>query len=150
MSSIEQVKSLREQTLASLGDIAGALEEAKGDEKKALAILKSRGAIKAAKKAERETKAGLIESYSHMGKIGVLLEINCETDFVARNEEFKNFVHNLALQISSMAPKNVAELLVQEYIKDPSQTIKQYLEEVIAKTGENIVIQRFVRYELGD
>ncbi|TSC92226.1 MAG: translation elongation factor T, partial [Candidatus Berkelbacteria bacterium Licking1014_85] len=149
MPTIDQIKSLRETTQASLGDISSALKEANGDEKKALEILKSKGAIKAAKKSEREVKSGLIDCYIHINKIGTMVEVNCETDFVAKNQEFKNFVHNIAMQISSMMPDSVEELLEQEYIKDNSMTIKQLLESIIAKTGENIKIARFSRYELG-
>ncbi|KKP88383.1 MAG: Elongation factor Ts [Berkelbacteria bacterium GW2011_GWA2_35_9] len=149
MTSIEQIKALRDQTSASIADIQSSLEEAKGDEKKALEILNKKGQIKASKKTNRETKAGLIETYSHMEKIGVLVEINCETDFVAKNEEFVKFAHNLALQIASMNPESVDDLLSQDYIFENGKTIKNYLEVIIAKTGENITIKRFVRMELG-
>mgnify|MGYP001576017736 CR=1 FL=1 len=149
MSTIEQIKALREQTSASLSDIQTSLEEAKGDEKKALEMLKKKGQIKASKKTNRETKEGLIEAYTHMGKIGVLVEVNCETDFVAKNDEFVKFSHDLALQVASMNPDDVDELLAQDYIFDSGKTIKNYLEEIVAKTGENVSIKRFIRFELG-
>lgn len=149
MATIEQIKALRDLTSASLTDIQSSLQEANGDEKKALEILKKKGQIKASKKSDRETKAGLIETYSHMGRIGVLVEVNCETDFVAKNEKFIKFTHDLALQVASMNPDNVDELLVQDYIFDNGKTIKNYLEEIVAKTGENITIKRFIRLELG-
>jgi len=149
MATIEQIKALRDQTSASIADIQSSLVEANGDEKIALEILKKKGQIKASKKTDRETKAGLIETYNHMGKIGVLVEVNCETDFVARNEEFVKFAHNLVLQIASMNPESVDDLITQDYIFENRKTIQNYLEEIIAKTGENIIINRFVRMELG-
>lgn len=126
-----------------------ALEASDGDEKKALLWLKQKGLDRAAKKAEREVKTGLVESYTHNGRVGVLVEVLCETDFVARNEAFQKLVHELTLQIASMNPKNVEELLEQEYIRDPQKKVEDLVKEVIAKTGENVVVRRFHRLELG-
>lgn len=148
---IQQIQKLREITNCGIGDCKKALEEAEGDFDKALENLKSRGMEIAEKKAQRATTNGLIESYIHTnGKVGVLLEVNCETDFVARNPEFKNLIHDIALQIASMKPRDVEELLAQSFIKDPKLTVKDFLVEKIAKFGENIRIKRFVRYELGE
>mgnify|MGYP001564255595 CR=1 FL=1 len=146
---IEKIKAIREKTDASLALIKEALEEAGGDEKKALEILKQKGIAKASKKKDRELKAGLIDSYVHLGKVGVLIEVLTETDFVAKNEKFHAFVHNLCMQIASTNPKNIDELLKQEYIKDESQTIKNLLDQTISTIGENIEIKNFTRYSLG-
>lgn len=151
MISISQIKKLREKTGAGVMDCRRALEEMKGDEKKAEALLKKWGVEKAEKKAGRATSAGLIDSYIHAGgKVGVLLEIACETDFVARTAEFKNLAHELCLQIASMAPKDVKALLQQEYIRDPNITVEQLVKQVIGKLGENITISRFIRFQLGE
>ena len=126
-----------------------ALEQAGGDEVKAMKILEKKGAEKAAKKSERETKQGLIEAYIHNnGKVGVLLEINCETDFAARNEQFKELAHDLAMHIAAMNPKNQKELLIQLFIKDEQKTIDDLIKEAIGKIGENIKIGKFVRLEI--
>lgn len=127
-----------------------ALRQTQGEPKKALEILRKKGIDRAEKKAARETKAGLVEAYTHVtGKIGVLVELACETDFVARNEEFKKLAHELCLQVASMAPKNVKELMGQEYIREPEKKVGDLLKEAIGKIGENIVIRRFERFELG-
>lgn len=195
MSQLEQVKQLRERTGAGISDCKLALDEAKGDLERAIEILRAKGIAKAAKKAGREASQGVVQSYIHGGgRIGVLIEVNCETDFVARNDEFKAFVHEVAMQIAAMAPLAVSEegidpaliekerniareqtlaegkkpemvdkivegrikkylkensLLNQEYIRDAKRTINDLLQETIAKIGENIVIRRFVRFELG-
>lgn len=145
---IQEIKKLREETGAGVLDCQKALSEAKGDLKKAKEILKEKGFDKATKKEERPTGCGLIDSYAHFGKIGVLIEVACETDFVARTKEFKNFVHDLCLQIAGMAPKNEKELLSQPFIKDESKTVEELLKEKIAQFGENIKIKRFLRWEL--
>ena len=150
MSNIEDLKQLREQTGMAIFDIKEALKEAGDDKDKAFEILKKKGAAIVEKKAERVANQGLIDTYSHQDRIGVILEVNSETDFVARNPEFKSFVHDLSLQISSMKPKDVEELLEQEFIKDPSLKIKDLLQALTAKLGENIVIKRFNRFELGE
>lgn len=150
MINIAEVKQLREQTGMGILDIKEALKEAGGDQAKALAILKNKGAQILEKKSARKTSQGLINVYSHQDRIGVLVEVNCETDFVARNPEFKEFVHDLSLQISSMNPDNIETFLEQEFIKDPARRIKDLLQDLAAKLGENIVVKRFVRFELGD
>lgn len=143
------IAELREQTGMGLMDVKKALEEADGNKGKALEFLKERGAHIMAKKADRTASEGMIEGYVHSGKIGVLVEVNCETDFVARGDDFKNFVHDLALQISSMAPATVEELLEQDFIKGGG-TVASLLSTVTGKVGERIVIKRFVRYVLGE
>ncbi len=150
MISIDQIKKLREKTGAGIMDCRRALEETKGDEKKASELLKKWGIDRAEKKADRETKAGIVDSYIHLGgKVGVLLEILCETDFVAKTDDFKNLSHELCLQIASMKPENVKELLKQEYIRDTSITIENLVKQTIGKLGENITVARFTRYQLG-
>ncbi len=126
-----------------------ALEETEGDEKKALKVLDKKGAEKAIKKSTREAKQGLVEAYIHNdGKKGVILELNCETDFVARNEQFKELAHDLAMHIAAMAPKDSKELLSQPFIKDEQKTIGDLIKETIAKLGENIKIGKFLRLEI--
>lgn len=144
------IAELREMTAMGLMDVKKALETANGDKKKALEILAEKGASIMEKKAGRHASEGVIEAYVHGGRIGVLVEVNCETDFVARGETFKEFAHDLALQISSMAPATVEELLEQPFIKDSGMTIAQYLADVTGKLGEKIVISRFSRYTLGE
>lgn len=143
------IKELREKTGAGINDCREALLESKGDLKKAEEILQKKGFEKAAKKGDRETGQGLIESYVHAGRIGVLVELNCETDFVARTDEFKTLAHEIALQVSSMNPKSTEELLKQEYIRDGSKTIDDLVKAAIAKLGENIVLGKFHRIEIG-
>jgi elongation factor Ts len=143
------IAELREQTGMGIMDVKKALDEADGNKGKALELLKARGAHIMAKKADRSAGEGMIEGYVHSGKIGVLVEVNCETDFVARGDDFKTFVHDLALQISSMAPASVEELLEQDFIKGGG-TVGDYLSTVTGKLGERIVIKRFVRYVLGE
>jgi len=146
---IKLIKQLREETQVSIADCTKALEEAKGDFEKAIQILKKRGIERAEKKAARETAQGIIESYIHQnGKVGVLLEILCETDFVARTEDFKRLAHEVAMQIAAMNPKNVEALLKQEYIRDGSVTIENLIKQTIGKLGENIVIKQFTRFEI--
>ena len=145
----DQIKELREKTGAGVMDVKNALESTEGDMVKAEEWLKQKGLASAAKKSERETKQGLIEAYIHNGRIGAMIEVNCETDFVARTEDFKKLCHEIALQVASMNPQNVQELMEQEFIKETSTSIEQLVKGVIAKVGENIVIARFQRYELG-
>lgn len=149
MVDTKLIKELREKTGAGVADCREVIDAAKGDMKKAEALLQKKGFEKAAKKADRETSQGLIESYVHAGRIGVLIELNCETDFVARTDEFKKLAHEIALQVSSMNPKDVKALLAQEYIRDASKTIEILIKETIAKLGENIILSRFSRVELG-
>ncbi|MBI4067778.1 translation elongation factor Ts [Candidatus Gottesmanbacteria bacterium] len=147
----EQIKKLREATGGGVMDCKKALEEARGDMKKAELLLKKWGVEKSEKKVGRETKAGIVDSYIHAGgKVGVLLEIVCETDFVARTDDFKNLAHEICLQIASMNPKDVQALLKQEYIRDQSLVIGDLVKQTIGKLGENIQIKRFTRYQLGE
>jgi len=146
---LQTLKKLRNETSASIADCRRALDETNGDYKKALEWLKKRASEIAAKKADRETGEGLIEAYIHGGgKVGVLVELLCETDFVAKTDEFKNLAKEVALQVAAMNPADVDSLLKQEYIRDSSQTIEQYVKAVIGKLGENITIKRFARFEL--
>lgn len=163
--SADKIKELRQKTGAGVMDCKKALSDAAGDFNKACEILTERGLAIAKKKSERTAEQGLIECYVHTGNhLGVMLEINCETDFVARTQDFKDLAHNVALQISAMSPLYVSKddmpagdtadpatvcLLLQPYIKDPSKTIQDIITETIAKTGENIKVRRFVRFELG-
>ncbi|MBI4692001.1 MAG: translation elongation factor Ts [Candidatus Terrybacteria bacterium] len=148
---LEQIKNLRERTGVSVMACKKALEEAGGDMEKAISILRQEGIKIAEKKSERSLNAGIIESYIHSNKmIGVLLEARSETDFVARNEEFISFSHDIAMHIAASDPKDTAELLQQPYIKNPGVTVGDYLREMIQKFGENIEISRFVRYNVLD
>jgi len=147
---LELIKQLREKTGAGVMDAKKALEEAGGDLTAAEAIIREKGLSKAAKKAEREVKSGLITSYVHGGKIGALVEISCETDYVAKNEEFVALGREVAMQVASMEPATVEELLEQDYIRDSSKKIKDLLTELVAKIGENMQIRRFVRMSLGE
>lgn len=193
--SVEEIKRLRELTGVGITDAKKALVESKGNFDKALSAMRKKGLTKAEKSAEREARAGLIGSYVHDGRIGVLVEVNCETDFVARNENFTNLVRDLALHIAASAPefvsvdqvpaeakkaiekeftekvkaegkpenmvaqivngmvkKHFAEksLLDQPFVKNPDQTVGDYVKEAIAKLGENIVVRRFSRMALGE
>ena len=145
-----QIKELRDKTQAGISDCRVALEEAKGDLKKAEEILKKRGLDIASKKSDRATGQGIVEAYIHQnGRVGVLLELMCETDFVARTAEFKHLAHELSMQIAAMNPKDVKALLKQEYIRDTSKTSQDLVTETIAKLGENITIGRFSRFAIG-
>lgn len=146
---IKLLKKLREETSASVADCRKALEEAKGDYNRARVWLKKHGIEKAGKKEGRQTSQGIIDSYIHMGgRVGVLLELLCETDFVAKTSDFKNLSHELCMQIAAMNPKDVATLLKQEYIRDNSMTIADLIKSIIGKLGENIVVKRFERFEI--
>jgi elongation factor Ts len=145
----EEIKSLRDETGVSIMQCKKALEEANGDMSKAKDVLKQKGLDKAASKSDREVNAGIVETYSHGGRIGVLVEILCETDFVAKTEDFKALAHDVAMQIASMNPESKEDLLKQEYIKDGSQTIEDLVKAAVAKLGENIQIGNYSRIELG-
>ena len=148
--SVADIKKLRQKTGAGIADVRRALEESGGDFKKAEGLLKSWGAEIASKKKDRATGQGLVETYIHSGgKVGAMVEVNCETDFVAKTDEFKNLAHEVVMQIAAMDPADVEELSKQEYIRDSSKTIDDLVKEVIAKVGENIVVKRFIRFELG-
>ncbi|MFA5052610.1 MAG: translation elongation factor Ts [Parcubacteria group bacterium] len=144
----EDIKDLREKTGAGVMDAKRALEEASGDMDRAIQIIQERGLVKAEKKADRTTGAGLIFSYIHNDRIGVLLDIRCETDFVARTEDFKQLARDVAMQIAAMEPEDVTALLTSPFIKNESVTIENLIKGVIAKVGENIQIAKFCRYAL--
>jgi len=145
----QDIKKLRELTSAGFADCKSALEESKGDLKKAEELLKEKGLVKAAKKSNRATGSGLVDTYVHLnGQIGVVLSLLCETDFVARTDEFKNLAHEIAMQIAAMDPRDSKELVKQDYIRDPSKKIEDLIKENIATLGENIVVGEFKRIEL--
>jgi elongation factor Ts len=162
----DQIKQLREETGAGVMDCKRALEASNGDLDEAKKVLAEQGLAAAAKKANRMTAQGLVESYIHAGgRIGAIVEVNCETDFVARTPEFQSLARELAMQIAAMnplvindgdaLPPDVGEgmgepvLMRQPYIRDQSKDIRQLINEVIGKTGENIQVRRFSRFELG-
>ena len=148
MITASQVKDLREKTGAGMMDCKKVLTETDGDMEKAIELLRERGIAKAAKKSGRIAAEGLVEAYiSEDGKVGSVVEVNAETDFVAKNEEFKTFVMNIAKQIVEKNPKDLEELLAQESIEAPGKTIQELLVEKIATIGENINIRRFSRFE---
>ena len=192
--NIDDIKKLRESTGAGMMDAKSALEEAKGDFDKAVVVLRKKGLAKAAKKAERTAAVGVVESYVHSDKIGVLVEVNCETDFVARTDDFKLFTKDIAMHIAAanptyLLPSDISQndldkekeifadelkargkpaehaekiiegklakwyedvcLMNQPFIKDPSQTIEQLRQALVGKLGENIIIRRFSRIEVG-
>jgi elongation factor Ts len=146
--SAESVQQLREMTGAGVMDCRKALMEAKGNVDAAKKFLREKGVSKVEKRAGRETGAGLVHSYVHNDRIGVLLDVRAETDFVVRSEPFQKLAHEIAMQISAMAPKDVEELLAQPYIKDESKTVKDLVNEVIAKVGENVSVNQFYRIEV--
>jgi elongation factor Ts len=146
---IELVKKIRNETGLGIMEIKAALEEAQGDEKKAKDILKAKGLKKAETKTERETHQGRVATYTHTtGKIGVMVELLCETDFVAKHEDFMELTKDICLQIAAMNPENVDELLKQEFIKDASSTIEEKIKGLVVKFGENMKLTRFARFEI--
>ena len=146
---LKTLKKLRDATAASVADCRRALDESMGDYAKALSWLKKRSAEIAEKKANRETSQGIIDAYIHQGgKVGVLLEILCETDFVAKTDDFRHLAKEIGMQVAAMNPKDVDALLKQEYIRDGSQTIEQLVKGIVGKLGENITVKRFVRFEI--
>jgi elongation factor Ts len=146
MASIEQIKKLRQETGLSISECKKALEEAKGDVEKAKEVLRKLGKTFALKQIKRKAGEGIIASYIHANKkIGVLLDLRCETDFVARSNDFQNLAHELCLQIAAMGGE---KLLSQPWIRDETKKIEEIIQEYIAKFGENIIIKRFTRYEL--
>lgn len=173
MTTADDIKRLREETSCGVIDCKKALEEAKGDFGKAKELLRKKGLEMAAKKSDRVAREGRVEAYIHNGnKIGVVVEVNCETDFVARNEDFCRFTREVALHIAAMNPRYIRKedapaevlsreadkeayikancLLSQAYVKDPGKTIQDLLNELVAKIGENIMIGRFVRFKVGE
>jgi len=148
MVDIKQIKQLRQESGVSISECKKALEKTKGNIKKAKEILQKLGHNLAQKKAERKTGEGIIESYIHPGeKIGVLLDLRCESDFVARSEEFRKLAHELCLQIAAMNPDEKS-LFSQPWIRDETKTIKDLIDEYIAKIGENIIVKKFIRYKI--
>ena len=148
MITIDQIKNLRKETGVSIMECKKALKETKGDIEKAKEILKKWGSQFAGKKIKRETGQGIIESYIHPGKkIGAIIELHCESDFVARSEDFQKLAHELCLQIAALDPQKDS-LMRQPWIRDEAKTIKDLIQEYIAKLGENIIVKRFIRYEL--
>jgi elongation factor Ts len=148
---LQLLKKLRQETSASVSDCRRALDESNGDYEKALKWLKKRSAAIAEKKAERVTGQGIVEAYIHAGgKVGVLVELLCETDFVARTEEFKHLAREIGMQVAAMNPESVPALLKQPYIRDASQTIEELVKSMIGKTGENITVRRFQRFAVGE
>ena len=144
----DDIKKLREVTGAGVMECKKAIDEAAGDFEKAKVIIFERGLARAEKKSERTTGAGLLESYIHNGRVGVLLELRCETDFVARNEVFKDLAHDIAMHIAALDPKDVEELLKQNFVKNESITVEDLIKSAIAKIGENMKVEKFCRYEL--
>ncbi len=147
---INLIKQLREETGAGIADCRIALEESDGDMAEAKEVLLKKGMERADKKADRETKAGLIYSYIHNGRVGAMVEVGCETDFVAKTDDFVNLCKEVAMQVASMNPENVEELLKQAYIRDTKKTMEDLVKETIGKLGENIQVRRMVRFELGE
>ena len=161
----DRLKKLRDQSSAGIMECRNALLEAEGSMEKALQILKQRSLFKAEKKRKRSVSQGLIEAYIHTGgRIGAMVEVNCETDFVARTDEFKELAHHLAMQVAAIPPQFISKeevpegadiypqaacLLLQPYIKDTDKTIQDIIAETIAKVGENIKVNRFARFEIG-
>jgi elongation factor Ts len=149
MVDTKLIKKLRETTGGGIADCKKALEQSNSDLKKATALLKTWGIQKSEKKEGRETGQGIVESYIHAnGRVGVLLTLFCETDFVAENAEFKNLAHEIAMQIASMNPKNAEELLQQDYIRDGKMKVAGLIKSAIGKIGENIKVGEFIRYEI--
>lgn len=164
--TVTTIKELRERTGAGIMDCKRALEETAGDLSKAEELLAQQGIASAVKKAARSTEEGIVESYIHSGgRIGVLLEVNCETDFVARTDDFKELAHDIAMQVAAMSPSYVSSddvpdgedaesaetvLMHQPFIKDPSRSVQDMVNEGIGKLGENIRVRRFTRFSLGE
>lgn len=146
---IELVKKIRSETSYSIGEIKIAVEKAEGDEKKAKEILKELGFKQLEKRAEKEVHQGRVATYTHStGKIGVMVELLCETDFVAKNEEFVGLTRDLCLQVTAMDPENSEELLKMDFIKDPTQKVSDLIAALAGKFGENIKLGRICRFEI--
>lgn len=147
-NSIDDIQKLRELTGAGVMDCRRAIQESGGDFDQAVNIIREKGLLKVEKRSGRETGAGLIESYIHNGRIGVLLDLRAETDFVVRSGPFRELAHELVMQIAAAAPEDIEQLLEQPHIKDESKIIKNLVNETIAKVGENIKINKFFRMEI--
>ena len=160
----EQIRRLREETGAGIMDCRRALEEAGGDHEQARGVLRERGLAAVAKKSTREARQGLVEAYIHAGgRIGAMVEVNCETDFVARTDQFRALVREIAMQVAAMNPPRIGTeapdgrvsdgdcqpLLEQPWIRDGSKTIRDLVNDAIAQLGENVVVRRIARFELG-
>ena len=164
--SVEAIKDLRARTGSGIMDCKRALEQVDGDIAKAEELLRQQGIASAAKKTERATNQGLIEAYIHSGsRIGALVEVNCETDFVARTPDFKELAHNLAMQVAAMSPRYIdtadipegdednpeeACLMHQPFIRDPSMSVRDLVTETVGRLGENVRVRRFSRFSLGE
>jgi len=145
----KEVKQLRQATGAGMMEVKKALEEAKGDGKKAREILKKKGLEKLNKRAAKATGEGQVYSYIHAGgRVGAMVMVKCETDFVARSQEFETLCKELAMQVASMNPKNVKELLKQDYIRDPKKKVGDLVKEAAAKLKENVLVEKIVRLSL--
>ena len=165
-ASVDSIRALRDMTGAGVMACKRALEEAEGDLEKAQAILREQGIASAAKKASRTADDGLVESYIHSGgRVGAIVEVNCETDFVARTDDFKELAHSIAMQVAAMSPRYLdsaevpqgedldpqeACLLQQPYIKDPTMTVQDLVKEAAGRVGENVRVRRFARFSLGE
>jgi len=147
-NSAKDVQKLREITGAGVMDCKRALAEANGDFDAAMKLIREKGLAKVEKRSGRDTAAGLVHSYIHNERIGVLLDVRAETDFVVRSEPFQKLAHELAMQIAASAPASIEELLNQPYIKDEERSVKDIVNEVIAKVGENIRVNQFYRIEI--
>ena len=147
----KEVQRLREETNAGVMDCKRALEDANGDYQKAKDLLKERGLQKAAKKEGREAKEGVVAAYIHAGgRVGALVEIASETDFVARGDDFQKLAREVAMQVAAMSPATLEDLLAQAYIRDASKTVKDHVTDLAVKTGENLSVRRFQRFALGE
>ena len=144
----DDIKTLREATGAGVMECKRALDEAKGDFEKAKSVIFERGLAKAETKKDRVAGAGMLISYIHNDRVGVMLQIHAETDFVVRGDLFKNLARDIAMHIAAMGPETVDELLKQPFVKDESITIENLIKSVTAKVGENIKVERFIRYSL--
>jgi len=148
-TEIEKIKHLRDSLGLSFNEIKKALTEASGDVARAAEALKKLGVSMAAKKSSREVKEGIVEAYIHSNKkVGSMVEVLCETDFVARNMEFQKLAHDIAMHIAAMRPGDDKELLAQPFVKDPDVTVQELINQSIAKLGENIQIGRFQVLEI--
>ncbi len=149
--SLEAIRALRDKTSASLKDVREALEQAGGNEAKAMELLRKRGAQIAETRQDRATGQGRVGAYIHHdGRLGAIVEVDCETDFVARTDDFVQFCRDVAMQVASMSPDSLPVLLEQPFVKDPKTTINDVLNSLVAKTGEKVIIRRFTRFMVGE
>lgn len=147
---MQKIKELREKTGAGVMDAKKALEESMGNMGKAMELIRAKGFARAEEKFDRDVKSGKVYCYTHSGgTVAAMVEVACETDFVAKNPEFEALCKEIAMQIVSMNPRDVDELMAQEYIRDGTKTIEQLVKELVGKTGESIRVIRFARYKLG-